>query len=114
MACVNNSEPFEVSLFPVGGGQHYIRVRAKVRKNANLREGDRVKVLITVLDRAKVIVPKDLISALKAEGLQEDFKSLTAGKKNYAIRRINDASKLETRKKRIQEAVELCFKRKKD
>src|SRR6185437_14641825 len=56
MARVNSSKPFKVSLFPVGGGRHYIRVRAKVRKAANLKEGDRVKVRITVLDRADIAI----------------------------------------------------------
>ena len=33
MAWVNDAEPFKVSLFPTGGGQHYIRIKAKsVRK----------------------------------------------------------------------------------
>lgn len=107
MAKINQSEPFQVSLFPAGGGQHYIRVRAKVRKKANIKEGDRVKVLITVLDRADVTIPKDLMDALKAKGKLKDFNSLTPGRKNYAIRRINDATRLETRKKRIQETVQL-------
>lgn len=105
MAQVNGSEPFKVSLFPVGGGKHYIRVRAKVRKQANLKEGDRVKVCITVLDRADIRIPRDLAAALRAEGLTKDFNSLTPGKKNFIIRRIDDASKPETRAKRIQEAV---------
>jgi translation initiation factor IF-1 len=106
MARVNTSKPFKVSLFPAGGGQHYIRLRAKVRKEAKLKEGDRVKVRITVLDRADITIPKDLASALRAERVAADFDALTAGKKNYIIRRIDDASKSETRKKRIQEAVE--------
>ena len=36
MARVNASAPFKASLFPIGGGKHYIRVRKKVRKEANL------------------------------------------------------------------------------
>lgn len=106
MARVNGSEPFKVSLFPAGGGQHYIRVRRKVRKEADLKEGDRVKVHITVLDRADIIIPEDLAAALLTEGVTDDFNELTPGKKNYIIRRIDDASKPGTRAKRIQEAVE--------
>lgn len=52
MAKINNSEPFKVSLFPVGGGKHYFRIRAKIRKKENLKEGDHVKVHIIVLDRS--------------------------------------------------------------
>ena len=105
MARVNNSEPFKVSLFPAGEGRHFIRVRSKVRKDANLNEGDTVKVKFTVLDRADISIPKDLAVALKADDLAIQFDTITAGKKNYIIRRIDDASKPETRAKRIKEAV---------
>ena len=113
MARINNSEPFKVSLFPVGGGQHYIRVRAKVRKDANLKEGDRVKVHIMVLDRADITIPKDLAAALRAEGVSADFNALTTGKKNYMVRRIDDASRPETRARRIEEAVKEAHSKKK-
>lgn len=110
LASINGCEPFQVSLFPAGGGQHYIRVRAKVRKQAKLKEGDQVKVQITVLDRAAVDLPEDLVTALKSEKALAEFNALTPGKKNYAVRKINDASRPETRKKRIQEAIELAIK----
>jgi hypothetical protein len=106
MARINDSAPFKVSLFPVGGGKHYIRVRKKVRKDANLNEGDRVLVLITVLDRGDVKVPKDLSAALRRSKASTRFAALTAGRKNYMIRRIDDAAKPETRAKRVLEAVE--------
>ncbi len=105
MARVNSSKPFKVSLFPAGEGQHYIRVRAKVRKEANLKEGDKVKVNITILDRADILIPKDLATALCGAGMTANFDKITAGKKNFIIRRIEDASKPETRAKRIKEAV---------
>src|SRR4030095_12406038 len=54
MARVNDSEPFKVSLFPAGGGQHYIRIKAKVRKETKTKTGDRVRVRFTGLDRADV------------------------------------------------------------
>lgn len=109
LASINGCEPFQVSLFPAGGGKHYIRVRAKVRKQAKLEEGDQVKVQIIVQDRADVVIPPDLRSALKAENALDEFNELTPGKKNYAIRKINDVSRPETRKKRIAEAVELAL-----
>ena len=106
MARVNESAPFKVSLFPVGGGQHYIRVKAKVRQQTKTITGDRVKVRITILDRADVTLPKDLASALKTAGAVQDFKALPPGKQNFIIRRIADAAKPETRVKRILVAVE--------
>jgi hypothetical protein len=111
MARVNDSAPFKVSIFPVGGGQHYIRIKAKVRKETKTKTGDRVRMQITVLDRADVMISKDLRSALRAEGVTEDFKSLPPGKQNFIIRRIDDAAKPETRDKRIREAVEAAHRR---
>ena len=105
MACLNGSAPFEVSLFPVGGGQHYIRVKAKVRKETRTKTGDRVHMQITVLDRAAVTYPADLLSALEAQGAESDFKALAPGRRNFIVRRIDEAVKPETRRKRIQDAV---------
>jgi translation initiation factor IF-1 len=113
MARINDSAPFKVSLFPVGGGKHYIRVRKKVRKDANLKEGDGVLVLITPLDRSDIKIPVDLRAALRGSKASARFDALTAGKKNYMIRRIDDASKPETRAKRVREAVEEICRTKK-
>jgi hypothetical protein len=106
MARVNGSAPFKVSLFPVGGGRHFIRVRKQVRREANLNEGDRVLVHITVLDRADIEIPRDLSAALRGKNALASFNALTPGKKNYMIRRIDDAAKPETRAKRVLEVVE--------
>ena len=105
MAQVNASEPFQVSLFPVGGGQHFIRIKARVRQQTNTKTGDLIRVRFTVLDRAAVEIPDDLLSALKAEGAADAFKSLTPGQQNFIVRRIDEAVKPETRQKRVQEAV---------
>lgn len=111
LACVNDSEPFLVSLFPVGGGQHYIRIKAKVRRETNTKTGDRILIRITVLDRANVEIPDDLVSALRAEGVEEAFKSLPPGKQNFIIRRIDEAARPETRERRVQEGVVAAHQR---
>jgi hypothetical protein len=105
LARVNDSEPFQVSLFPVGGGQHYIRIKAKVRRETGTKTGDRIRIRFTVLGRSEVVIPDDLAGALQAEGVEEAFKSLPPGKQNFIIRRIDEAAKPETRERRIQEAV---------
>jgi hypothetical protein len=104
-AQVNESAPFQVSLFPVGGGQHYIRIRAKVRKETGTKIGDRIEVRFTVFDRAQVDIPEDLMRALRVEKAVDLFKSLSPGKQNFLVRCINEAAKAETREKRIQETV---------
>jgi hypothetical protein len=105
MARVNDSAPFKVSLFPVGGGQHCIRIKAKVRQETHTRTGDRIRVRLTVLDRADVEIPEDLMSALAAEGLMEAFNSLPPGRKNFMIRRIDEAARPATRETRVREAL---------
>ena len=57
MAQVNESKPFQVSLFPVGGGQHYIRIKSKIRQETKAKTGDLIQVRFTVLDRADVVIP---------------------------------------------------------
>ena len=106
MACVNDSEPFQVSLFPVGGGQHYIRIKAKVRRETGTQAGDRIQVAFTVLDRNAVVIPDDLMIALSNEGVADAFASLPPGKQNFIIRRIDEAAKPDTRLRRIQAAVD--------
>jgi autonomous glycyl radical cofactor GrcA len=110
-ARLNESAPFAVSLFPVGGGQHYIRIKAKVRKETGTKVGDGVLMRITVVDRAAVANPADLRSALKAAGVTNEFNALTPGRRSFIIRRIEEAAKPETRRKRIQEAVSEAQKR---
>ena len=110
-ARVNDSEPFQVSLFPVGGGRHCIRIKAKVRRETNTRTGDRIRIRLTVLDRARVAIPDDLASALRAEGVEAAFKALPPGRQNFIIRRIDEAAKPETRQRRIQEGVAAAHER---
>jgi hypothetical protein len=105
MARVNESAPFQVSLFPAGGGQHYIRIKAKVRRETNTKTGNRIRVRFTVLDRAEVTIPDDLLATLRAEGAVEAFKALSPGKQNFIIRQIDSAAKPATRDKRIRESV---------
>lgn len=110
-ARVNNSEPFQVSLFPVGGGKHFIRIKSKVRKIANIKMGDFIKLNFVVIDPEDVDIPDDLLAALENSGSIDGFVDLPPGKRNYLIRRIGEAVKPTTREKRIQEALEAAIER---
>jgi len=112
MARLNDSAPFQVSLFPVGGGQHYIRIKAKVRQETKTKTGDCVQLRFTVLDRADISIPEDLMNALRTGGATQAFTLLSPGKQNFMIRRIAEAAKPETRTKRIQVVVEAALQRK--
>lgn len=105
-ARVNDSEVFIASLYPVGGGRHYLRVRNKICKSVNITAGDPVRVQIQVRDReSEVSLPKDVASVLRAEGVVKQFQSLPLGRRAYLLRLIQAAVKPETRSKRIQDAV---------
>jgi len=105
MARLNDSAPFRVSLFPVGGGRHYIRIKAKVRKETGTKTGETVHLRITVIDQAALTYPSDLLSALRAQGATKAFNALPPGRRDFIARRIEEAVKPETRRKRIDAAV---------
>lgn len=111
-ARVNESEPFQVSLFPVGGGKHYIRIKASIRKITKTQVGDQIHLSFVVADPDDVKIPDDLIGLLEAEGMFESFMEIPPGKRNYIIRRIEEASKPVTREKRIHEALGAAIERK--
>jgi hypothetical protein len=112
-ARINGSEAFIASLYPIGGGRHYLRVKNKICKSVNIDAGENVRVQITVRDRkAEILIPKDLMSALKKAGLVDGFKDLPIGKKSFILRKIDEVAKPETRAKRIQDAVEEARRRK--
>jgi len=112
-ARVNGSEAFIASLYPVGGGRHQLRVRNKICKSVNITAGDAVHVHIQVRDRfAEIAIPKDLVSALRADSLTKEFKALPVGKKAYLLRLIKEAAKPETRAKRIHDAVQAALQKK--
>lgn len=110
-ATVNKSEPFQVSLFPVGGGKHYIRIKSSVRKLTKTKVGDIIQLEFTVLDPDDVDIPDDLLNSLEAEGMIDGFMDIPSGKRNYLIRRIREAAKPHTREKRIREALDVAIER---
>lgn len=110
-ACVNDSAPFQVSLFPVGGGQHYIRIKASVRKLTNTLEGDRVQLEFVVVDPGDVEIPEDLMAMLETEGLVDAFMDIPPGKRNFIIRRIKEVVKPATREKRVSEGLSAAYDR---
>lgn len=110
-ASVNNSEPFQVSLFPVGGGKHYIRIKSAIRKLTKTKVSDRIKLDFVVVDPNDVDIPDDLLALLETSGMIDGFMDLPPGKRNFLIRRIGEAAKPTTREKRIREALDVAIER---
>jgi hypothetical protein len=103
---INSSDAFLASLFPVGEGRHYLRIKNKICKAVQIKENDLIKVKIKVRNREKeILIPRDLQKALKEAGAEREFNALPIGKKSYLLRVINEAVKAETREKRIKDVV---------
>jgi hypothetical protein len=103
---INSSDAFMASLFPVGEGRHYLRIKNNICKAVQIKENDVIKVNIKVRDREKeIIIPRDLQKALKEAGAEREFIALPIGKKSYLLRVITEAVKAETREKRIKDVV---------
>jgi hypothetical protein len=103
---INNSDPFKASLFPVGEGRHYLRIKNKICKAVQIKEKDIIKVKLIVRNREdEISIPNDLKKALKEAGVEKEFTALPIGKKSFLLRGINEAVKAETREKRIKEVV---------
>jgi uncharacterized protein YdeI (YjbR/CyaY-like superfamily) len=94
------------SLFPVGEGRHYLRIKNKICKAVQIKEKDLIKVKFKVRNREnEILIPRDLQKALKEASAEREFNALPIGKKSYLLRVINEAVKAETREKRIKDVV---------
>ncbi len=110
---INSSDAFLASLFPVGEGRHYLRIRNKIVKAVQIKEKDVIKVKLKVRDREKeIVVPLDLQKALIEAGAERKFTALPIGEKSYLLRGITEAVKIETREKRINDVVRKMINRK--
>jgi hypothetical protein len=111
-ARINNVAEFRASLSPAGGGRHRLRMNARTREEAQIQAGDSIKVQIVVHGQPqKVVIPGDLKTALRGEGVLEFFETFPAGKQNHIIGWIEQSARPETREKRIQFTVEIMHSR---
>lgn len=91
----------------VMGGRYLIPVAAEVRAAAGVEAGQTLDVGIE-LDTAprEVDVPDDLAQALKAAGARAAFDKLSYTHRKEHVRAVEDATKPETRQRRIEQCVE--------
>jgi len=106
-ARINAGSPYETSLYPLGEGRHGMRLKAAVRKEAEIHEGDQVEVSLQIKERdERSVIPTDLKQALSEAGVLDTFKAMPPGMMNFLIRQVEEVAREETRKKRIQSAVD--------
>ena len=99
-----------VALIPVGEGNFILGINAKIRKETRKVHGHSLKVKLEV-DNDEIKPPDDLIECLQDEpSALEFFNSLSKGHRNYFGKWIMDAKTIETRSRRIAEAVNALSK----
>jgi Domain of unknown function (DUF1905)/Bacteriocin-protection, YdeI or OmpD-Associated len=109
-----NGFAFRSSVFPMGGGCHWLVVNRDMREGAKIKAGETISVVMERDDEPRTITPpKDFARALKANkaALAAWDKLSYTHRKEYA-KSIEEAKKPETRARRIGKAVEALAARK--
>lgn len=90
------------------GGCMALGILKGIRSELGKGDGDAVTVTV-VRDTAErtVDVPEDLATALQEAGLRESFDKLAYSHRREHVNAINDAKKPETRRRRIDKALEM-------
>ena len=102
-----NGYTYRSSIAPMSG-TFMLGISAEVREQAGVAAGDRVDVELE-LDTAprEVTVPADLAKAFKEEPAAKGaFEGLSYSRKRWYVEGIEGAKKPETRRRRIEKAIE--------
>jgi hypothetical protein len=102
-----NGFPFRSSIFPMGGGNHYMAVNRALREGAGAKGGDTVSVVMEVDTEPRVVaVPEDFKKALaKNKAAKAAFDKLSHTHRREFVLWIESAKKEETRARRTEKAL---------
>ncbi len=106
-------EPYRSNLAPRGGGMHRLFVHSDIWRKLGVDVGDAVEVEIERDEREwEITVPADLAEAMP-EGSEalEAFHALTVPNRKRFIDRIEEAKTPATRKRRIEQGIQLLIER---
>ena len=106
-------EPFRSNLAPRGGGMHRLFVHSDIWRRLGVDVGDVVEVEIERDEQEwEITVPGDLTEAMP-EGSEalEAFQALTVPNRKRFIDRIEETKTPATRKRRIEQGVQLLVER---
>ena len=109
-----NGFPYRSSIMNMGDG-HIMAVNKELREGAKVKGGDMIDVVMERDDEPRVITPpSDFVKALKANKEAKAFwDKLSYTHQKEHVRAIEEAKKEETRKRRIEKAIEMLLARKK-
>lgn len=106
-----NGIPYAGSLIKYGNPLHMLPMLKAIREQTDTSPGDTVDVELWKDEEPRVIeVPADFQQAMKKEGVIPLFDRLSFTHRKEYCRWITDAKKDETRKIRVERAVELLIK----
>ena len=93
----------------VMGGQHLVSVSAAVRAATGLSGGDAIHVTLTIASEPRVVsIPHDLERAFTAQPrARVFFDTLSNSLQRYHVDAINAAKTDETRRRRVDRAIDL-------
>ena len=96
------------STVAVYGGEFFLPVSAEVRERAGVAAGDEIEVALELDTDPRVVeVPADLATALAADAdARQLFERLSYSNKRRIVLSIEDAKTAETRRRRIDKAIE--------
>ncbi|MDZ4663756.1 MAG: YdeI/OmpD-associated family protein [Bacteroidota bacterium] len=96
----------QMALIPMGNGDFIIPLKADLRKKIKKQKGEEVKLSIE-LDTSEFKISTDFLECLKEDSTAEKFfKALTPGHQKYYSKWIDEAKTIETKSKRIAQAME--------
>lgn len=107
-----NGFPFRSSIFPMGptgGGRFYMVVNREMREGAKVKGGDIAEFVMEKDDAPRTIeTPAELVKALRANQAAKDaWDKLSYTHRKEYVQAIEEAKKPETRRRRIEKAIEM-------
>ncbi len=107
-----NGYTFRSSIFPMGGGKHYMVVNKAARTGAKVKAGDTVTVVMEKDDAPRVVkAPPDLARALRANpAANAAWDKLSYSHRKEYVDAVTEARKPETRARRIEKTIEALAK----
>lgn len=102
-----NGFPYRSSIFPMGGGCHFMAVNKETREGAKAKAGDMIRVVMQRDDAPRIITPPaDFARALKAnKPAQAAWNKLSYTHQKEIALAIEAAKRPETRTRRIEKAL---------
>jgi hypothetical protein len=102
-----NGHPFQGRVAKYGGA-YYLGFNKAQREAAGLEEGDAVEIELERDDEPREVeVPEDFAEVLETAGLRKDYDRLSFTHRREYARWITEAKRDETRRARLEKAVEL-------